>query len=388
MPSRTIGRAALVCLALAVSIGGCGGGSHRAPTATVVRSIYTALPSEGPYAATASAVYDGEELALTQAGGVVNGIKLVLHRLDDGSSVPAATATAVQASARTAAADRSTMAYLGDLAPGSSSASIPLLSQAGILQVSPGDTATGLVGATFARVVPPDSDEAIAELAEMGKLGLTRAFLLRDRSTYGADIATAAISDAPGYGVTIVDPGGRYLGSDIRTLVKAIKKSKADALLYAGSPTASATTFWNALSTGEPGIRKFASAALSSGPSWALTSAAARYGTYLSAPGLSRSVLPRAGSQFETDFTAAYGNRVPWTSGIFGYVAMSGVLDTIYRLGSTASSRAKLADAFLHTKNLPSALGTYSIAGGQTSFDHYFFTTYARDGKTVIPVGE
>jgi ABC-type branched-subunit amino acid transport system substrate-binding protein len=351
-----------------------------------VRSVYTSLPSDGPYAAAATAIYDGEKLALAEAGGVVNGVKVRLRRLNDAGLAPASTATAVGASARIAAGDQSTMAYIGDVAPGTSSASIPVLSAAGILQVSPADTATHLAGTTFARVVPPDSDEAAAQLAEMGKLGLTRVFVLQDRTTYGRDIATAAVGAAPNYGIEIVDPGGQYVRADIRALVKTIKKSKAQALLYAGSPNSYVAMLWNELSGADSAIRKFASAAVTGAPGWAQTTAAARYGTYLSAPGLPRSELPRAGTQFETDFVTTYGSGAPWTSGIFGYVAMSGVLEAMYKVGPMAKDRAKVADAFLHTSHVPSALGTYSIANGQTSFDHYFFTTYARDGLPTAPI--
>jgi branched-chain amino acid transport system substrate-binding protein len=364
-----------------LALSGCGGHGRRARSLPGV-SIYTSLPTQGPYAAAANAIYDGEQLALAQAGGVVSDFRVTLKRLDEAGTAAAAAATAAGASARTAAADKSTIAYIGDLAPGSSSGSIPVLSPAGILQVSPGDSADGVAGATFARVVPSDASEAGAELAEMGTLGVTRVFLLKDRSTYGRDIAATAIADAPGYSIDIVNPGGTYLRADTRALIKAIKKSKAGGLLYAGSPSNSVAPFWNALSVSDGAIRKFASAAVAGDPSWALTSSGARYDTYLSAPGLVRAELPRAGTQFETDFQSTYGSTVPWTSGIFGYVAMSGVLESMYRLGPMANDRGKVAAAFLRVKNLPSALGTYSIVAGQTSFDRYFFTTWARDGST------
>ncbi|HEY5317279.1 MAG TPA: ABC transporter substrate-binding protein, partial [Solirubrobacteraceae bacterium] len=170
---------------------------------------------------------------------------------------------------------------------------------------------------------------------------------------------------------------------------KAIRKAKAGALLYAGSPDSSVTTLWNALSAADPTIRKFASAAVTRAPSWAQTTATARYNTYLSAPGLlPNRGLPRAGSQFETDFAATYGSRAPWASGIFGYVAMSGILEALHSLGRGAKDpRAKVVYAFRHIRDLPSALGTYSIVDGQSSFDAYFFTTYSRYGAptTFIP---
>jgi branched-chain amino acid transport system substrate-binding protein len=369
-------------LGLALGAAGCGGHSrHHAGTSTF--SIYTSLPFEGPYAADAEAIYNGERLALAQTGGLVNGSKVILHRLDDAGSGAGSSPTMVAQSARIAAGDQSTIAYIGELTPGSSSASIPLLSQAGILQVSPGDTATGLAGKTFARVVPGDSDEADAQLAALSKLGARRVYLVEDRTTHGRDLAAAVLADAGDYGIAIVDPLGKYLRADTRSLMRAIKKSKAGALIYAGSPSPAVVPFWNALSAADGTIKKMASAAITDSPSWSQTTAAARYNTYLSAPGLLLHALPRAGTQFASDFAATYGARAPWASGIFGYVAMSGVLDALHSLGARAvDPRTRVAMAFLRLRDLPSALGTYSIVSGQTSFRGYFFTTYHRGAAT------
>jgi branched-chain amino acid transport system substrate-binding protein len=368
-----------VCIGLALAAAGCGGHSRHGRTGAGSLSIYTSLPFEGPYAADAEAIYNGEQLAIAQTGGRVNGAKVVLRRLDDATGTGSSPALVAQ-SARIAAGDQSTIAYIGELTPGSSAASIPTLSHAGILQVSPGDTATGLTGKTFARVVPSDADEAVAQLAALSRLGVKSIYLVQDTTTYGRDLAAAVRADAVDYGIGVVDSVGRYLRPDTRPLVRAIKKSKAGALLYAGSPASGVTAFWNALSSADASIKKIASASITASPSWPQTSAAARSGTYLSAPGLLLHALPRAGSQFASDFTAAYGTRAPWASGIFGYVAMTGVLEALHSLGAhDENPRPGVASAFLHLRELPSALGPYSIARGQTSFRAYVITTYDKD---------
>jgi len=374
-----------VCIGLALGVTGCGGHSRRARTPVRTLSIYTSLPFEGPYGASSRSIYDAEQLALAQAGGVVNGFKVVLKRLDDASSATGRPDPATVAqNARIAAADASTVAYIGELAPGSSRDSIPILSRAGILQVSPGDTATSLTGRTFARVVPPDSEEALAQLAVMRSRGVKSLYLIRDRTMFGADIATVVLDNAATYGINVADPAGKYLGADIRPLVRAIKRSKADAVLYAGEPAVGVPAFWNSVSASEPRIRKFAPATITGMASWGATTVLARENTFLIAPGLPRAELPRAGSQFVTEFRATYGSRVEWASGIFGYVAMSGILRTLYALGPRAGDqRDKLVTAFLNTKSLPSAIGDYSIVDGQTTFQSYFFTGYDRSGLPI-----
>ena len=376
---------AFLCLALAVGVSGCGGSAKHQRTPAGTLSIYTSLPFEGPGATDARSVYDAEKLALSQAGGMVNGFKVVLKRLDDASSSTHGWDPAmVAANARTAAADNTTIAYIGELTPGSSLASVPVLDHAGILQVTPGDPATGLNRTTFARVVPSDGDEAVAQLLAMRSLGVKRLYVLRDRTTYGRDIAGVATRDAASYGVEVVDPGGKHLGPDTRPILRAIKRLEVDALLYAGSPGDSVAEFWNTLSLTAPTLKKFTSAAVAQAPSWDRTTIAARYNTFLSAPGLPSRGLPRAGIQFINDFSAVYGTQVPWTSGIFGYVAMSGVLEALYRLGPhLGDRRASVRAAFFDIANLPSALGTYSIVNGQTTFQHYFFTRYKGNGGTA-----
>jgi branched-chain amino acid transport system substrate-binding protein len=376
-----VAAAAVACLGIALGLGGCGGHRRHSRASSPTLSIYTSLPFDGLYAPDAQAVYDAEKLALAQTGGVVNGYRVVLRPLNDAAPDTGPDPVLVADRARLAAADGDTIAYLGELTPGASRGSIPILGQAGILQVSPGDTASGLAGRTFARVVPPDSEEAAAQLSLMRKLGVRRLYLLADRTTYGHDIATATLSDAASEGVTLVDPRARYLGGNPRALVGAIKQSKADALLYAGSPDPAVATLWNELAAADPAIKKFASAAVTDSPSWAQTTASARYDTYLSAPGLQEPRLLRAAGQFASDFVAAYGRGTPWVSGIFGYVAMSGVLEALHSLGPHVSDpRAKMVSAFLHLRNVPSALGTYSILDGETTFKDYFFTKYSRSG--------
>jgi ABC-type branched-subunit amino acid transport system substrate-binding protein len=363
---------------LAAVVSACGGQHRRAHLSARTLSIYTSLPFEGTYANEARSILDAERLALSQTGGSVDGFKVVLRPLDDSSAATGQPDPALIAdNARRAAADASTIAYIGELAPGSSGGAIPILTGAGILQVTPGDTATSLAGPTFARVIPPDGREAVAQLEAMRKLGVKRLFVIEQRgSSYGADIAAAAQANAPAQGIEILDPGGHYLGGSMTSIVRTIVRSDADGMLFAGGPAPDVGAFWSALSAADASIKKFGSASISGE-----VSAAARYDTYLSAPGLARGELPRAGLQFITDF-ARYGTQVHWPSGIFGYVAMSGVLNALYQLRPRAhDQRARVMAAFLGTRTLPSALGSYSIVGGETTFDSYFFTDYDRAGR-------
>src|SRR5205807_637361 len=95
--------------------------------------------------------------------------------------------------------------------------SIPILNQAGILQVSPSNTALQLTknpgpagkGApgiyyptgkrNYARVVPADHIQGAAQADWMKQLGVKKLYVLNDKQVYGAGVATttAAAKDYP-----------------------------------------------------------------------------------------------------------------------------------------------------------------------------------------------
>jgi branched-chain amino acid transport system substrate-binding protein len=145
-------------------------------------TIYSSLPLQGDSRPQSVSVNNGEELALEKAGGKIGKFTINYKKLDDATAAagkwdPGATS----ADARKAAQDKSTIAYLGEFNSGSSAISIPILNEAGILQISPSNTAVGLTrsqGAdkgepdkyypsgkrTYGRVVPADHIQAAAQV--------------------------------------------------------------------------------------------------------------------------------------------------------------------------------------------------------------------------------
>src|SRR5215212_2961748 len=108
-------------------------------------TVYSSLPLSGANRPQAQAIVRGAGLALEEAGGVAGGRPVRYVSLDDstrraGSWVPERAA----GNARRAAQDRSTIAYLGEFNSGASAVSMPILNEAGIPQISPSNTYTGL----------------------------------------------------------------------------------------------------------------------------------------------------------------------------------------------------------------------------------------------------
>src|SRR5436305_4017659 len=127
---------ALVLLA-ALPAAGCGSSHTKDDLARgSTLTIYTSLPRHGVSGRTGEAVAAGERLALDDARGRVRGHPIRLVELDDstpgggGSWDP----SAVEANAKRAAADPSTIAYIGELGFGGSAISVPGTNSKGVLQ--------------------------------------------------------------------------------------------------------------------------------------------------------------------------------------------------------------------------------------------------------------
>ncbi len=90
-------------------------------------TIYSSLPRHGVSARAAEAVAAGERLALADAHGRAAGRRVRLVELDDSSLTGEAwDAATVEANAKRAAADPTTIAYLGELDLGGSAVSVPV----------------------------------------------------------------------------------------------------------------------------------------------------------------------------------------------------------------------------------------------------------------------
>ncbi|MGZ4273387.1 MAG: hypothetical protein ACXVRP_06440, partial [Solirubrobacteraceae bacterium] len=137
---------AIVALAGAGLVAGCGA-SATADNHVASRrlTVYVSVPYEGSSAANARAVLGGIEMALDAAHHRVRQYRIALRVLNDATAQsggwdPGQTS----ANARRAAANPSTIGYIGEIDSGASAVSIPLLNGAGIPQISPTSTAIGL----------------------------------------------------------------------------------------------------------------------------------------------------------------------------------------------------------------------------------------------------
>jgi ABC-type branched-subunit amino acid transport system substrate-binding protein len=369
-------RVVVACAMLAAGVVGCSAtGTSNVSVTGAALTIYASSPADAASTQQAADVLDAERLAFRQKQSEVTAFKLSFHTLGSAK---------LSNNARTAIQDTRSIAYLGELSPGSSADSIGITNAQQLLQVTPSDTALELTqatsavpgapgryyeqlssyGRTFARVVASSAQEARAQVQELQSLAVRRLYVTDDGSSYGRAIALAVKSDA----------------SPAITVVSS--QRGADAMFYGANNVGAAIRTFTSAAQANPTVKLFGPSALAVRAFAAGLPAGVR-NVYVSAPGFLPRQLPHEGQRFVADFEATYQHS-PATQAIFGYEAMGAVLDVLKEAGSAANNRSTVVHDFFAIKNRSSPLGTYSInANGDMSFAPFIFSR-VRAG-TLVP---
>jgi branched-chain amino acid transport system substrate-binding protein len=367
---------------LAVASAGCGGGrSTPAKVPGTTLTVYSSLPMHGASSPQSRAIVDGARLALADAGGKVGGHRIHYVALDNTKPEDAIpSSSSVRAVAQRAARDRTTIGYLGDDNSDATKVSLPILARADIAQVIPSSTDVGLTrdrrGAahgepgkfrpgkkqTYARIVPNDLVQAGA-LAQLAKRdGCTAIAIWSTKTTFSKGLAANLAVAAARLGLRVdrnraIDPNAH----NYRRLARVIT---ADCFVFTGEIEENAVAAIKDAGQAHPRMRLYA------GNGMALDdiadayrglppALAARFKT-VAAPG-NPTELPAAGRRFIARYARAYGASAADPYAIYGYEAMSLLLDSLRRAGARGNDRAAVTEALLATRNRDSVLGTYSI---------------------------
>ena len=179
----------------------------------------------------------------------------------------------VAQNARRAAEDPRAMAYVGETASGASVISMPILGRAGIAQVAPLGTYTGLTraegadegepaafraeeGPNFVRVVPADHLQAAAAVRWMRELGTRRLMTVSDGEWYSAGMArmVAKRAMAAGIEVTEAEYDVKRLAS-IRDLAARVPELGIDTVYFGGIWQSRAPALWGRVHRADPEVR-------------------------------------------------------------------------------------------------------------------------------------
>ncbi len=382
------------------------GGADRQDAATTrargdVLTIYSSLPRHGAQRERTEAIERGIELALDQHDGSVGQLEVRYRPLDDATGQrnrwdPSATWD----NARRAAADPSTIGYIGELDSGASAISIPVLNKAVIPQVSPASTAISLTAdprggvqatpakyyptgrRTFARVVPNDTVQGAALVRLMGDRDCSEVAILRQDTLYGSDLAASieAAAKRSNLSARIYRIAGDERAAQ-RAAVDQLGDDRPDCVVYAGSASPAAVRLFRELYLALPDIQLFGGSALAAArfidPDEKGIPAGVASVTTITHP----ATPPRTRSAGRRRFERALGGdglgseedgRDTDLDAVYGYEAMSLLLDSIRRAGRQRRDRQAVVDALFDTRNRRSAIGTYSIdRNGDTTIDRY-----------------
>jgi ABC-type branched-subunit amino acid transport system substrate-binding protein len=380
---RAKGRVTGALLATALVLAGCGtaakGGSSVVTVNGHALAVYASQPP-GPSTPAQADILDAERLALSQAQGKAGSFAVTLIPVHERE---------LSANARTAIENPNTIAYLGELVPGTSQVSVEILNQQGVLEVSPADTAAYLTQPvpsvsstpnnfypghstykqTFARVVPNSAQEAKALVKGMQAEHVSSLAVASDSTDYGRTVALEVSQAAKAAGLTVTGSAGH-----------------PQAYFYGASTSspaarASAVQAFDRAAAANPSLKLFAPSGLYDPAFVSGLSPAAQGRLFVSSPGFLPHDLPPAGRTFILQFNHQYGHT-PGPQAIFGYEAMAALLADLDEAKSAANQRATVVTDFRSLTRTDSVLGTYSVSGGDPSIAP-FVLARVRAGQLV-----
>jgi branched-chain amino acid transport system substrate-binding protein len=366
--------------------GGGGGGTASGDTLT----IYSSLPLQGDSRPQSEDVVRGMELALEKSGGKAGNFTIKYTSLDDAVAATGKWEPGkVSENARKAVGDDKTIAYLGEFNSGASAISIPLINEAGILQVSPANTYVGLTrseGAekgepqkyqpsgtkTFGRVVPADHIQAAAQVSYMKDEGVTKLYILNDKEVYGKGVADQVEKIAGEQGIEVLGNDGiDTKAANFRSLASKIQSSGADGFFFGGITQNKGVQVFKDVNASNPDIKMFGPDGVAESPFTEKLGAKVEKNVFITNPTLDPKEYPPAAQDFFTEFKAKYG-KDPEPYAIYGYEAMSITLEAIKNAGENANDRQAVVDEFFKIKGRESVLGTYDIdENGDTTLSDY-----------------
>ncbi len=391
--------AALAALAVAIGAGcsGCSGGGGDQDKITIVSS----LPRTGSAMGQTDTIVNGIRLAIDEYGGKVGPFTIEYLDWDDATANAGKWAAEAEGTnARKAAADPNVMAFIGPYNSGAAKVSMPILNDAGLVQISPACTWPGLTKAvpgensgepeiyrpskkiTFCRVCPTDNIQGPLS-ADFAKetLKVKKVYILDDKELYGAGIAGLFEGRCKKIGIEVLGHESIVVTQqEFGSLMTKIKAMNPD-LIYFGGTTQS---------KGGQIAKDMKSAGLTCPlmvpdgcyeDSFIASAGADTLNgrCYATIGGTDPSQLTGAGAEFVKKYKEKF-QKDPEAYAIYGYESAKVVLEAVKKVGK--KDRAAILEAVLATKDFDKG------AVGKWSFDENGDTTLQQLTISLVTDGK
>lgn len=384
-----------VAAILSLSLAACGSSDDGGDTGTAsgdnAVTVYSSLPLQGASRPTGLAIQNGIELAFNQADNKAGDIDVNFVPLDDATAQAGQwTPEAESANAKRAAQDDNAVAYLGTYNSGAAAISIPILNEAGLAMLSPGNTAVGLTsdapGAdiaagepeiyyptgerNYARIVPKDTVQGAALATLMDKEGCKVVGILHDNEVYGEGLADNVEGAGGEFDYEIVNAGAvDTKAPNYRAVAEDLAGQGIDCFVYGGITASNAVQLYKDIAAAVPGVKMYGPDGVADTDFSGGLPAAVAANTKVTAPTLSEKDYGPEGKKFYKDYEAEYGPAEPFA--VYGYEAGKLMLDVLKR-ADDPTDRASVLKAMFDTKDRDSILGKYSIdENGDTTLTDY-----------------
>jgi branched-chain amino acid transport system substrate-binding protein len=353
--------------------------SHAEPAAL---KIVAALPLEGARKVDMQGLQRAMRMALEERSADLDGTTVTLQMADDSYRGQGAWDPRRELElAKRAAADPAVVAYVGPLSSAAARLVVPVLNQAGLLEIGPTNSYPGLThtvpgGApgepdafyptgqrSYIRLMPADDRQAAAGAAWAEQLGARRVAVLQDGSRRGALFAATFAEAGVARGLELAGPPKQLDPdeADYQTLALELAQT-ADLVYLAIEDPSDLTDLLAALrAAGGQDLKLLL-------PDSAFTRAfldeadESADGVYVTSPLVPPQALGGAAADWRARYVARFGEE-PSAFGLYAYDAVALALDAIRRAGAAGqvADRTSVRAAAFQTTAFDGLLGTYAI---------------------------
>jgi branched-chain amino acid transport system substrate-binding protein len=364
--------------------------------------IVSSLPRTGSANAQTTSMVNGIKMAIAEVGGKIGDTTILYEDWDDASPQRGNWDPAVEAqNADKAVADTSVVAYIGTYNSGAAKISMPKLNTAGIVMVSPANTASGLTKAglgeanepavyrpsgkiNYFRVVPTDDVQGAVAADYAKEIGLKKVFVLNDREVYGKGVAGAFEARAKEIGLEIVGTDGLDAkASNYKSLVTKIKQAGADLVYFGGTTQTNAGQLAKDIVSG--GLKAklivpdgcYENAFIEAAGAKALQDRC-----FITFGGVDPKLLKGKGAEFYENYKKTY-KAEPEGYAVYGYESAKAILaamERIHKAGGKIDRATVLAEVG-KTKDFQGALGTWSFDENGDTTNRTFSVNTVKNGE-------